>query len=124
MSGYVRVNAASFGTQQGRQDNRRRDQPDDAGRRLAELPDVQQRRADVAEGGPEPGQKALARLGHGDGPRRPRQQAEPEPLFERLHRVTDRRAADAEPDRRLGEAPFLGDHGEDREHAQILAQHW
>jgi hypothetical protein len=36
------------GTQQGRQDNRRRDQPDDAGRRLTELAHVQQRRAAAA----------------------------------------------------------------------------
>ena len=76
----------------------------------------------LSEGGPQPGQETLAGLRHRDRPRRARQEAEPEALFERLHGVTHRRAADAEPDRGLGETALLGDDGKHRERAQILTR--
>ena len=123
----VRVGARErrqFRTQQRRQHNRRRDQTDEAGRPLAELTNVEQRRVDISQSGTERGKKPLARLRHRDRPRRPCQEANAQALLEGLHCVTHRRAADAEPDCGLGEAAILGDDGEHREGAQFLTGDW
>ena len=85
---------------------------------------VEQGRVDALEGGPQLGQKTLPRLRHRDRPRRACQEADLEALFEGLHGVTHGRAADAEPDRGLGEAALLRDDGKDRERAQVLTRLW
>ena len=103
-----------LGTQQGRQDDRWSDESDHAGGCLAELADVLEGRADVAKCGPQPREEALASFSHPDRPRRPREQAEPQTLFEHLHGMTDGRAAHAKPSCRPGEAALFGDHREHR----------
>ena len=91
---------------------------------LAELTHFQQCRLDISQGGPESGQKTLARLGHRNRPGRPRQEPNAQALLEGSHGVTHRRAAHAKPDCRLGETASLGNDGKHRECAQFLPGDW
>jgi hypothetical protein len=113
-----------LGTEERRQDDRRRDEADHTRRDLAQVTEFGERRADVAECWCQPVEQALAGFRRGDRPRGSREQANAQPLLEFLHRVTDRRSAHAQPRRRAREATFLGDDRKDRERTEILPRDW
>jgi hypothetical protein len=101
-----------------------RDEADDARRTRAEPADLDERRGDALKRGTQLHEQALPRLGRRDGARRAREQPQTEALLERLHRVADRGAADAEPDGRPGEAALVGDHRKGAERAELVARDW
>jgi len=67
--------------------------------------------------------QTLPGVGHGDAAGRAGEQPKAKPLFERAHRVAQRRLRYLEPGGRFGEAPLPRDRDEGSEVVHVLAAH-